>query len=70
MAESEAGTLQKILHALLLVQMEELEEPNRFSILIRAGWTNGEIASSLAISENAVAVRRTRLKQKAQKEKE
>jgi FixJ family two-component response regulator len=69
MPELEVVTLQKILHALLLIQMEEIDESNRFPILIRAGWTNAEIASSLGLSESAVAMRRTRLKQKTEKEK-
>jgi FixJ family two-component response regulator len=69
MPELEITSLQKVLHALLLVQLEQMDEQNRFGILMRSGWTNSEIAVALGISENAVAVRRTRLKQKGQRGK-
>jgi FixJ family two-component response regulator len=67
MPEQEPAMLEKILHALLLIQLNEVEEQNRFPILIRAGWTNAEIANALGITDNAVAVRRTRLKTKGAK---
>ena len=70
MADLEITSLQKILHALLLIKMEEIEFENRFPILIRAGWSNSEIAMALGLSENAVAIRRTRFKKKPQKERE
>jgi DNA-binding NarL/FixJ family response regulator len=70
MADLEITSLQKILHALLLIQLEEIDDEQRFSILVRAGWTNSEIAIALGLSENAAAVRRTRFKQLAKKEKE
>jgi DNA-directed RNA polymerase specialized sigma24 family protein len=70
MPELDSTSLQKVLHALLLIQLESIDEANRFSILMRSGWTNAEIGTALGISEGAVAVRRTRMKQKSQKEKE
>lgn len=70
MPEFEIIALQKILHALLLIQLDQIEESNKFPLLVRAGWANAEIATALGVTENAVAVRRTRSKQKVQKEKE
>lgn len=70
MGDLEISSLHKVLHALLLIQLEALDEPHRFSVLIRSGWTNAEIAMATGLSENAVAIRRTRLKQKTQKEKD
>jgi hypothetical protein len=67
MPDVDTVALQKILHALLLIQMEDIDESKRLPLLIRAGWTNAEIASSSGMTENAVAVRRTRLKQKSNK---
>jgi len=68
MPEPPAAMLEKILHALLLIQLDEIEEQNRFPILVRAGWSDSEIATALGISKNAVSIRRTRLRQKVQKE--
>jgi DNA-binding CsgD family transcriptional regulator len=61
--------LRKILNALLLVQLHKLDEAERFPLLVRSGWNNAEIALALGMTENAIAVRRTRLKGKTIKEK-
>jgi hypothetical protein len=67
MPDLDAVALARILHALLLIQLDEIDESKRLPLLIRAGWSNAEIAGSFGMTENAVAVRRTRLKQKPMK---
>jgi DNA-directed RNA polymerase specialized sigma24 family protein len=59
----------RILRALLLVQMEGVEEERRLPLLVQAGWSDGEIASVLGISEDLVAVRRSRFGQEVKAEK-
>lgn len=70
MPDLETTSLQKILHALLLIQLENMDDDRRFPILIRSGWTNAEIAMALGLTENAVSIRRSRFKQKIKKEKD
>lgn len=66
---SDTEDLRKILNALLLIQLQKLDEAERFPLLVRSGWNNAEIALALGLTENAIAVRRTRLKGKPSKEK-
>ena len=70
MNDAESPGLQKVLTALLLIQLNELDDAARFSILFRSGWTNAEVSTATGLSEGAVAVRRTRLKQKMAKERD
>jgi DNA-binding NarL/FixJ family response regulator len=65
MGENNEG-LQKVLTALLLLQMSDLSEGDQIELLIRSGWTNGEIAKVCNVTENAVAIRKTRFR-KSQK---
>jgi len=67
--DSDTEGLRKILNALLLIQLQTLDEAERFPLLIRSGWDNAEIAVALGLTENAVAIRRTRLKGKVAKER-
>jgi DNA-binding NarL/FixJ family response regulator len=60
------SALRKVLTALLLIQLREIPEADQVPLLIRSGWSNAEIAVAFGITENAVAIKRTRLK-KAEK---
>jgi len=62
MNDSANDGLQKVLTALLLVQMADMSEADQIGILIRAGWANSEIAQVCSVTENAIAIRKTRLK--------
>jgi hypothetical protein len=61
MNDDDAG-LRKVLTALLLVQMADLSESDQINLLIRAGWSNADIAQVCGVTENAIAIRKTRLK--------
>jgi len=54
--------LQKVLTALLLVQMADMDEADQINLLIRAGWSNADIAQVCGVTENAIAIRKTRMK--------
>jgi DNA-binding CsgD family transcriptional regulator len=58
----ENSGIQKVLRALLLIQLKELTESEQVPLLIRAGWNNKEIAVALGVTENSIAIKRTRLK--------
>lgn len=60
------SALRKVLTALLLIQLKDVPQPDQVTLLIRSGWSNAEIATVFGITENAVAIKRTRLK-KAEK---
>ena len=65
MNDSEVQGIQKVLTALLLVQLTDMSEGDQIGLLIRAGWSNAEIAQVCGATENAIAVRKTRLKKSA-----
>jgi hypothetical protein len=60
--EQEKPLFERTLTALLLVQLNDLKPDVAADILIRAGWTNPEVAEILGITANAVALRRFRTK--------
>jgi hypothetical protein len=62
MDDLEGPGIQKVLTAFLLLQLAEMSEGDQIELLIRSGWTNAEIAQVCGATENAIAIRRTRLK--------
>jgi len=65
MNESDVKGIQRVLTALLLVQMNDMSEGDQVNLLIRAGWANSDIAQLCGVTENAIAIRKTRLKKSA-----
>lgn len=63
----ESMSLENTLRALLLVSLKSLEVDAQVETLLRAGFSNVDIADLTGMTANAIALRKSRLKKKATK---
>jgi hypothetical protein len=60
-------SLENTLRALLLVSLKSLDVDAQVETLLRAGFSNVDIADLTGMTANAIALRKSRLKKKASK---
>jgi len=64
MTDGTKPLLDRVMLALLLIQLKDMPQDQGADVLINAGWTNPEIAEIFGMTANAVALRRSRKKKK------
>ena len=67
MSDESNISLENTLRALLLVSLKSLEVDAQVETLLRAGFSNMDIADLTGMTANAIALRKSRLKKKASK---
>lgn len=64
MSDESTMTLENTMRALLLVSLKELDVDTQVETLLRAGFSNVDIAKMTGMTANAIGLRKVRLKKR------